>query len=593
MRAWTGALTLLVGLATVAHAQDVEIVMLTEPDLEEVVRRAALTADLGEQEDARAQDYVAAARADYRRILTALYGVARYAGEVSITLDGREAASIQPLDAPARIGRVVVTVDPGPEFVFGTAAVAPLAPGTVLPDGFASGEPAASGAIREATRAGVEAWREQGHALAEPAGDPDIVARHDPDILDARVTLDPGRLLTFGAAEITGAEAVRPERIRAIAGLPVGTVYDPDEVARAETRLRRAGAFASANVVEGDAAVGDTLPMTIAVEERLPRRIGFGAEYSSIDGLGLEAYWLHRNLLGGAERLRIEGEIGSLGGETGGTDYSITARLERPATPRVDTDFFLSAAIERIDDPGYRLDQITAETGLTRYATDELTVEFGLGLLAAEVTDGLGTRSYAFVTAPLRGELDRRDDPLDPKSGYYVDLELTPFIETDARELGGRLAFDGRGYRSFLTDDRLTFAARGQLGLVGGVEAGGAPADFLFFSGGSGSVRGVPFQSLGVDLPNGDTIGGRGFAGLQAEARFDATARFQAVGFVDVGAISADPFDWDGAETQAGAGLGVRFKTGIGPIRLDLGTPIDGDDAFDDVQIYIGIGQAF
>uniref|UniRef100_A0AAN0MDV5 Uncharacterized protein n=1 Tax=Yoonia rhodophyticola TaxID=3137370 RepID=A0AAN0MDV5_9RHOB len=84
-------------------------------------------------DDADPQDYVAAARADYRRLLTALYAEGFYGGTVSITVNGTEAAALSPLAAPGAINEVVITVDPGPRFRFGQTNIEPVAPATAIP----------------------------------------------------------------------------------------------------------------------------------------------------------------------------------------------------------------------------------------------------------------------------------------------------------------------------------------------------------------------------------------------------------------------------------------------------------------------------
>ena len=145
-------------MATGAMAQTVTIVLPDgQEDLRGVLERASLTATLGTDTPAGAQSYVAAARADYRRLLTGLYSEGYYGGTISIRIDGREAANIAPLDAPSTVSAVTITVDPGPAFVFGEAQVAPILPDTILPESFATGEVARSGAIQSALRAAVAA----------------------------------------------------------------------------------------------------------------------------------------------------------------------------------------------------------------------------------------------------------------------------------------------------------------------------------------------------------------------------------------------------------------------------------------------------
>lgn len=572
-------------------------------DLRTVLENASLTLSLDAEGLTDPQDYVAAARADYRRLLTGLYAEGYYGGTISITLDGREAAAIQPLDAPAAVARVVLSVTPGPRFTFGRAAIGPLAPATALPPGFAPGEVARSEAIRDAVRAAVAAWRAQGNAKAAVASQ-DIVALHAESRLDAAVAIAPGPRLSFGPVTVSGNERVRAERILAIAGIPTGAVFSPEALERAATRLRRTGAFDAATLVESD-AVGpnDTLPIEVQVVESLPRRLGFSAEISSLDGVAATAFWLHRNLLGGAERLRVEAAVSGIEGAAfdtagGGPDYALSLSFQRPATFAPDNDLGLTARLAREDAADFTLDSLDLAVTLTRYATDRLTLSGGLGLSLSRERTAAGQSDRALLTLPLTAAWDRRDDPLDARRGFYLAGEATPFLGVagDAGS-GARLLGDARGYLSF---GRVTLAGRAQAGSVLGAGRDEVPQDFLFFSGGGGTVRGQPYQSLGVRVPDPSpgpsrslTLGAASFLGAQAEARLGLTDRIGAVAFYDVGLTGPDAFPDFGESWQAGTGVGLRYRSPVGPIRLDLATPASGEDAFGALQVYIGIGQAF
>jgi translocation and assembly module TamA len=576
-------------------------------DLRSTIERDSLTFTLEDVAPGSAQDYIAAARSDYQRILTVLYAEGRYGGTISILIDGREAAGILPLDAPDRINQIRIIVEPGPLFTFGRADVGPLPAGTLLPESFATGETARSGTIGDAVQAGVESWQDAGHAKAAP-GDQQIRALHEQDVLDVSVTLQPGPILTFGTLTVTGNEAVRTERILAIAGLPTGQVFSPQDVQDAADRLRRTGAFASVVVVESETiSPGNTLDFTLNVNEMPPRRIGFGAEYSTLDGLSLNGFWLHRNLLGGAEELRIEAEVTglqsgveALESRTGGTDATLQATLTRPGTFRPDTDLEFALALERLDEPNYQLDSFGIGVGLTRYVSDDLTYEGQVELVTVREETEIGVRNYTLLVLPLNAELDRRDEPLDAKSGYYINLEASPYASVLGESDNGiQLVAETRYYYSI--GPRLTFAGRGQIGSLISRNLDSAPANFLFYSGGTGTVRGESYNSLGVTVDtidaNGDPVtivtGGASFLGAQLEARIGVTDGFSVVGFYDGGFVDSASMPSTNGEYHAGAGIGVRYATPIGPIRLDIATPAYGDDAGQSVEFYLGIGQAF
>ncbi len=172
---------------------------------------------------------------------------------------------------------------------------------------------------------------------------------------------------------------------------------------------------------------------------------------------------------------------------------------------------------------------------------------------------------------------------------------MKPFLGFGTTDSGARLTFDARAYRRLGEDSRFVVAARAQGGLIVGSRLLATPRDDLFYSGGGGTVRGQPYQSLGVTANDGGTpveTGGTRFIAVSAEVRAKVTDTIGIVGFVDAGSVSDSTFTSPGDDWHAGAGLGLRYATGFGPIRLDIATPVGGDTG-DGVQIYIGIGQSF
>jgi len=561
--------------------------------LVEKLESASLTLGTAKRDEpVTPQDLLSAARADYGRLESVLYGAGHYGGVIQIIVDGREAAEIPPLSQSRQIDRVSIRVLAGPRFIFARAQVTPLAPGTELPDGFKFGAQAKSGLISDAAQAGIDGWRDLGHAKAELDGQK-IVANHKDNILSADIRLAPGPRLRFGDLVVRKTGRVRPDRLREIAGLPSGETFSPEEVDEAAKRLRRTGAFRSVSVTEAETPSPEgTLDIEASVVDEKPRRIGFGAEISSLEGLGLSAFWLHRNLLGGAERLRFDASISGIGGDTGGEDYNLSARFDRPATFTPDTGLYLEAHVAEESEPSYRERSAGVGGGLTHIFSDSLTGEAGIAYRYSEVDDDLGSRTLEHVLLPLNLTWDTRDSQLDAHEGYYVDIEATPFAGLDGGSAGARLYGDARAYLGFGKDDRFVLAGRAQIGSVSGASADEVPPGMLFYSGGAGTVRGQPYQSLAVDLGGGREIGGRSFMAFSGELRAPLRDALSLVAFYDVGFVGADSWGTDNGDWHSGAGLGLRYNTGIGPIRLDVATPVSGGSS-GNVEIYIGIGQAF
>lgn len=548
-----------------------------------------------DREGQDAQDILANARAEYAALLNALYAHGRYSAVIHVLADGREVADIPPLDSPAKIGQITVTVDPGRMFVLSRAAVHPMPGNADVPEGFHVGLPAESGTIIAAAGAALQDWRAAGHAKARIAGQ-NLVADHADATLSADITVEPGPVLRFGKLAVTGQNRMREGRIRKIAGLPEGERFDPEKLNRSAERLRRTGVFQSVSLTE-DATITapDLLGITARVVEQKPRRYSLGAELASLDGMMLSASWLHRNLMGGAERLELGAEISNIAGQSSGTDYVIGAKLDRPATFGADTNLGLGLEFGHLSETDYDEDYGKTSVTLTHVFSDSLTGRAGLSYGHAAITDALGKTTYRNMALPLGLTWDRRDNKTDARRGFFIDAEVKPFRGIGATESGVRATLDLRGFKALGAEQRLIIAARIQAGAVYGASLLGVPRDELFYSGGAGTVRGQPYQSLGADILRGGVstgIGGSHFLGASLEARVKTGENFGVVGFVDMGRIDTDGFFAASGDWHAGAGFGLRYATGVGPLRLDLAAPVAGNTG-GGLQLYLGLGQAF
>lgn len=560
-------------------------------ELKDRLRAASLLFAAKREGASDPEELIAGAQADYRRLIGVLYAEGYYAPVIRIGIDGREAAGIPALDPPGRIEVIRIEIDPGPQFRFGTTEIGPLAPGTALPETFSPGRRARSGAIRDAARAGVDGWRAAGHPLARPAGQ-QVTADHRTGTLDARITLDPDRQARFGPLRLSGQSAVRAERIREIAGLPEGALFSPELTEESARRLRRAGAFSSAALREiGPVTPEGLIPIEAEIADRKPRRIGAGAEIASTEGLTLTGFWLHRNLLGGAERLRLDAGVREIGGVAGGMDFDLKGEFLRPASFTPDTDLRLFALIERRDEPDFETNSIGAEAGVVHHFSQRLTGRLALGVRQSDTEDDFGKRNFTIVTLPAGLSRDGRDVALNASRGFYADISATPFMDREELAPSLRLTFDGRAYQSLT--GRFVLAGRIQLGSIAGAsDLDQIPADFLFFSGGGGTVRGQDFQELGVEIGGGREVGGRAFAAGSVELRAAVTDRIGLVPFLDLGYVGPEQFPYGDGDWHAGAGLGFRYDIGIAPLRLDIATPVRGGGSRP-VAFYFGIGQAF
>ncbi|MEM6694207.1 MAG: autotransporter assembly complex family protein [Pseudomonadota bacterium] len=575
------------------RASALDRVILRVPEeagaLRETLENASLVVSADREGRDGPQEVFAAALSDYARLLETLYSEGYYSGVISILVDGREAASIPLLSTPRSISIVDIRINPGPPFQFGQTQIAPLPPGTPPVPDLRPGGPAKAGFVRAAVADAVEAWRLAGYAKARVGGET-VKANHREATLDTLVTIAPGPRARFGELVIETPSQVRASAIRRIAGLPQGAPFSPETVDEVAQRLRRAGAFTSVSLQEADQLGADnSLDMLLSVTDQKPRRLGFGVELSSLDGLALSGFWLHRNIFGGAERLRFDASVSNIGGSNG-IDWSLGARIETPAPYGADTRAFAFVTLEHLDEPTFQSDTLSLGVGAGWRISDRLEVELALAYNYGETEDAFGTRTFSYISLPGTATYDTRDNALDATEGLFLQAELTPFLGIDDAGSGLRSYADARAYRAL--GERLVVAGRLQFGSIVGAEIREIDPDFLFFSGGAGTVRGHPFNSLDVTLPGGLETGGRALLVGSAELRALFTDSIGGVVFADAGYVGAETFYDGSGEWHVGAGIGLRYQTGLGPIRFDVALPVSGDTD-EGVQVYLGIGQAF
>lgn len=584
---------------------NVEFNVTGEDNVESVLKSASGLWKDREEAASGASGLMAKARSDYKRLLATLYQEGRYGGTISITIDGREAADLRPDDTIGEPASVVVNVDTGPLFHFRSANVHNAAPPPTerrdevpLPadEGFAPGEVARSGVILKSEKLAVEAWRQQGHAKAKII-ERRIEAAHEADVVDADLTVEPGRRAYYGDVSVTGTERMDAEFVAYMTGLGQGQEFDPDDLERANKRLSKLEVFRALRIEEGEEISPDgRLPIKVTVQERLPRRFGVGASYSTLDGAGVEGYWLHRNLFGRAERLRFDAKVAGFGPTVDPLEftYRVGATFTKPGVYTPDTDFVASLFGDREVLDAYTRTAVTGQVGFTHVFNEELSGRiFAVGGVAQFEDDVYGKRDFA--TVGLSGGLtyDSRDNSADATEGFYLDGQLDPMYELQYSNFIGRFLGEGRAYYGFGEDDRIVAAARLKIGSVIGAPISEVPPDKLFFAGGGGSVRGYGYRTIGVPALNGEVVGGRSLIEGSAELRARVTDAIGLVGFVDAGYVGAESFPDFNEDLKIGVGGGLRYLTGLGPIRLDFAVPLDPGKDDPDFAFYVGIGQAF
>lgn len=417
----------------------------------------------------------------------------------------------------------------------------------------------------------------------------------DPDTATVTVTstIAVGPFAVFGPLRFAGLETVREPYLSTYWSWDEGAPFDRAVLGTFQRRLMATDLFRSVSVRIPDEAPSGresplSLPVVVSVEEGPRRRVEAGARYDTDFGPAVRAGWLHRNLFGANESVRVQAEIGRV-------QQDVTVDGRKPQYRRSGQVLAGQLRAGRTDDHALAARTATGSIGLTRELTQAWTV--GLrGLVEFSAIDEPGGTVNAYLAgAPASATYNRTDRPLDPTMGLRLEFEAIPFAGrlADAQTRFGTLVARGSIYRPLDDDAHIVAAVRARAGMVFSRDFDSVPATRRLYAGGGGSVRGYAKASIGPLAPDGTPSGGRSVLEAEAELRIRVSEDFGVVPFLAAGLVSADTVP-DGTEpVRAAAGLGVRYFSRAGPIRLDLAVPLDAQPIDDPWAVYFSIGQAF
>lgn len=535
------------------------------------------------------------AETDRTRLGAALRSAGYYDARVDIGVD--RAAS------PVAVTLTVVT---GPVYRFKTLAVktaggAPL-PGPA-PDAAALGLPpgaeARAPAVVSAQSRLTARLAEAGYAFAKVT-DREVVVDHTERTMDVTFTMDPGPLVRFGAVTVEGARDVDPTLIRGRIPWAAGDVYDPARLTRARTDIAKLETFDTVRVALADQPGPDGVtPVTVTVVERKPRFIGAGVTYTTADGFGINGYWGHRNLFGHAEQLRLSLDIARLSANTASssglekTDFTVGAVFRKPDFLEPHQSLVLSFTAVTDNPPAYSRDAVILSGVVERPLSERLTVSAGLTSERARLTVTDGQVQSALFGVPLGMKYDASNDLLNPTEGYRLTAALTPWFPMGGDTTSSFVETRATGTAYWGLSDDAVLAGRLSLGSITGATLAAIPPHKRFYTGGGGSVRGFAFQKAGPRDAADKPTGGRSLAEMGLEVRYKITDTIGLVPFVDAGGVFDSAFPDFSTPLRVGAGLGVRYYTDFGPLRVDVGFPLNPQSGDARWQLYLSLGQAF
>ncbi len=503
---------------------------------------------------------------------------------------------------PGRL-RATVTATPGRLYTLSSVAIdaQPVTPPYLLTRNLPLrvGDPIEAARIQGAEANVSLVLPQQGYPFVK-VGDRDILLDDQSERATGAYTLpvDTGPRSSFGQLVTEGDPVFDLKHLNVFPRFDQGDLYDSRKRDDLRDALVATGLFSSVSVEPqrtGRTNADGTEAVDVLVRQTKgpARSLAGSAGYSTGQGFKAEGSWTHRNLF------PPEGAL--IGTVVAGTqEQGLSGTFRRSNAGRRDRTF---TAIASADHSNY--DAFDAFTGTlsARWSYDStpiwqkrFTYYYGGELVGTnesvyDFTRGERVRrTFGIAALPGQVQWDTSDSLLNPTRGYRLRLNLSP----EGAVSGGfkpyvRTMVEATYY--YPVSPSLVIAGRARAGSIQGIARDDLAPSRRYYGGGGGSVRGYGYQRLGPFDPNGDPVGGRSLNEFALEARY-RFGNFGIVPFLDAG-NSYESSMPKGSDLKFGAGIGGRFYTNFGPMRIDLATPLNPRPGDGKVALYISIGQAF
>ena len=571
--------------------------------LDQALHDASNLVNLRESTPAGPFALVERAREDAGRLVTALHSFGYYKGSIDITIAGH---GLQDSNLPDLLSHapasppVTVTVAPklGPLFHLGKVDIEGAVPAKVRAQlGLAPGAPARAQNVLGAQTRLLDALRAEGYALAK-VSTPTVIEDPAANSLDVTYRVETGPPVDFGGISIKGLHAVNEGFVERRLLIHPGEQFSPQALEKARADLASLGVFASVQATTSNKLDAEgRIPVEFIVAERPAHSVSFGAAYSTDLGANLTTSWSDHNLFGNAEQLNLSAAVQGGGTALRGPANYVNAQFIKPDFLDRNQSLQVDAGAVRQNLLAYDQKAVSSDVLLKRTFLTHWSGSIGISGEAERIGQEGVTRNYTLIGLPIAVKYDSTNSLLDPTAGLRAAATITPTYS-----LGGSNAtfvlmqLSGSTYLDMSSlwnnPGRSVIALRGLIGTAEGASQFELPPDQRFYAGGSGTVRGYKYQSIGPLFADGNPEGGTSIAAGTVELRQRILSDYGFVAFLDGGQVSASGSPFTGG-LKLGAGIGARYYTSFGPLRLDVAVPLTRIPNGGTFEIYIGIGQAF
>ncbi len=450
------------------------------------------------------------------------------------------------------------------------------------------GAAARAEAILEAEAAAIRRLKRQGYPYAEQS-ERDAVMNPEEATLEVNTSIAAGRQYRYGELSFDGIPDVEETYLRTYVPWEAGHLVDLEQLAAYQRRLIETGLFAAGSVtLPEEPPDGEAAPIQATMEQRPFRTVAAGARYSTDVGPGVKLEFQHRNLFGANETFKAVAE-------TGFEEQRLDLSYIEPQFGRAGQDLIAGVSLRNLTTDAFDETAATFTLGLERELTPNLVVGAG-GLIEITITESADSEGTAYLGGlPAFAEYISTDDPLNPTEGWVVRANATPFLGHFDENFVPFLNLETSASTYFALDGdaRYVLAVRGRAGSILAQELEDVPPGRRLYSGGGGSVRGYEERHIGPLGANGDPIGGLSVLEGGVEFRARVYGDFGTAVFLEAGSVAEDTVPTFEEGVQYAAGGGLRYFSPVGPIRVDVGVPLNPRRGDDNFIVYFSIGQAF
>jgi translocation and assembly module TamA len=416
----------------------------------------------------------------------------------------------------------------------------------------------------------------------------EVIVDRKSKIITVDMCVNPGPLCHFGYTTMAGLETIKPLFIAKKIRWKEGDLYSPKEIEETQKRLLETNLFGSVLISHKEQLDSqEQLPMKITVTEAKHKNISLGVNFATIDGFGASIGWANRNVNQMGEQVSINFDI-SQRSNSGDFIY------RKPDFAKLDQDyvFRLLANSERIH--VYNSFSYGMTNRIDRKIDKRTYISYGFKQEYIEVKKSINNGYFFLLGLPVYFCYSTANHLLNPTKGFTIIYKPTPYCNLKIKDrffLKQRLI--NNLYFPVTKNDFLVLAFRIQLGSIIGPNINKLPFNKLFLGGSDDDLRGYRYKTVSPKDYKGDSTGGRSAIYLTFEPRFRVTKTIGFVPFVDFGNVTRKQYPTPIGKWRKSLGIGLRYFTFFGPLRFDIGFPLNRSKQDPKYRVYVSIGQTF